>query len=325
MPRSRDRCAFTLIELLVVIAIIAVLIGLLLPAVQKVREAAARMSCQNNLKQLGTAAHNYASTHGRLPPGYLGEFPDRGAEATYSQQYLGLLVYLLPYVEQDNVYQRLITGLPSDYLRPERVYPGWWNFAGPWSVRNTRIKTFLCPSDDPYQAPIAFAAASTYRVPGGWRYEVAFFGEPSIDRELGRTNYVGVAGFGGISTGSDWVAGLFVNRSNNRLEQLTVADGSSNTLLFGEYLADADHGPRQYSASWIGCGTVPTAWGLPTGNDSGYWHFSSHHTGIVQFCFGDGSVRALRKGPTSGRPWVTYIFASAWQDGQVIDLSQISN
>src|SRR5881396_922432 len=103
---------FTLIELLVVIAIIAILIGLLLPAVQKVREAAARTQCQNNLKQLGIACNNYQSSFDYLPPGYLAVPKDGPAWATYGGsgsppgtggQQLGLLVFLLPYIEQDNV------------------------------------------------------------------------------------------------------------------------------------------------------------------------------------------------------------------------------
>src|SRR5438132_11779075 len=107
MSATRDgkrRHGFTLIELLVVIAIIAVLIGLLLPAVQKVREAANRMSCANNLKQLALACHAYDTSHGQLPPGYLGPIvneSDFGAQVA-NLQHVGLLAYLLPYVEQEN-------------------------------------------------------------------------------------------------------------------------------------------------------------------------------------------------------------------------------
>src|SRR5437588_6068997 len=109
-PRGshRARPGFTLIELLVVIAIIAVLIGLLLPAVQKVREAAQRTTCQNNLKQLGVAAHNYASATGRLPPGWIGP---KGTTWTWANDVyitpgivgsnFGCIVALLPYMEQD--------------------------------------------------------------------------------------------------------------------------------------------------------------------------------------------------------------------------------
>src|SRR5688500_18971423 len=103
---SRTR-GFTLIELLVVIAIIAILIGLLLPAVQKVRDAAARMSCQNNLKQIGLAAHNFESAHGHLPPGTLGPPPGMPPSHPniFSYQHLGVLAILLPYVEQENLYR----------------------------------------------------------------------------------------------------------------------------------------------------------------------------------------------------------------------------
>src|SRR3954451_5192159 len=123
MTRTR-RGGFTLMELLVVIAIIAVLIGLLLPAVQKVREAAARLQCQNNLKQIGLAFHNYHDTFGALPPARI----DDGA--TWA-------VFVLPYIEQDNLHKLF------DYLKP------WPDQSAEFlAAASGGVKTYLCPSRD---------------------------------------------------------------------------------------------------------------------------------------------------------------------------------
>ena len=137
-----SRRGFTLIELLVVIAIIAVLIGLLLPAVQKVREAAARMKCANNLKHLGLAAHHYHDAHQHLPPA-IGYYPPAaGAFGPY-------FFHLLPYVEQVNLYRSALGSVPFPSPDgPTAVY-----YPGNNNVYSQSVAILLCPSDSKRSAP----------------------------------------------------------------------------------------------------------------------------------------------------------------------------
>ena len=125
--------------------------------------------------------------------------------------------------------------------------------------------------------------------------------------------------FGGLN---GTFQGVFYNRSSISLTQMASADGTSTTLLFGETLGDTDGGGRQFALSWIGAGWLPTAWGLPTKPQ--WYTFGSKHSGIVQFCYGDGSVHGLRKGSDSGAAYNNYIFASGWMDGRVVDESTIN-
>jgi hypothetical protein len=309
--------------LLVVIAIIAILIGLLVPAVQKVRETANRISCANNMKQLGTAAHNYHSSFDKLPPGALGAPPASNPFAMptdfWDYQHVGLLAILLPYVEQDNLYKQMQVNWNATAKGP-----GWWTVDANWAAAQTKLKVFLCPSDNPYTSTFATVVILTTFVDpaNGPTLEWFGFGENGGGGDnLGRTNYVGVAGLIGELNIPDLDAweGIFITQQQNSLGQITNADGTSNTMLFGETLGGSSQGARDLSLCWMGVGTMPTGWGLP---DPAPWYtFSSKHTGIVQFCFADGSVRGIRK----NADYRSFVAASGWHDGVTYDYSLIGN
>ncbi|QJW96915.1 DUF1559 domain-containing protein [Frigoriglobus tundricola] len=305
---GRSRVGFTLIELLVVIAIIAILIGLLLPAVQKVREAAARMSCTNNLKQIGLAMHNFESAYGYLPPGISNSNSDaypsptsNFSGGTTGSSQVGALAFLLPYVEQNNVYTQFN---PACFTYPASDV--WYYLPGP---AQTTIKIFLCPSDSINTASSVSQLAWMQYYPGGMTYYA--FGPGT---GFAATNYASNAGYLGNMPGWNTYVGPFA--VNTKTKILAISDGTSNTLAFGEALG----GPKQlasrnYVPTWAGGFNLPTAWGL---TDSPSWvTYGSLHTGIVNFVLCDGSVKPLS---TSGDANV-FVYASGMSDGAVFSFS----
>jgi prepilin-type N-terminal cleavage/methylation domain-containing protein/prepilin-type processing-associated H-X9-DG protein len=200
MTQLHKRVGFTLIELLVVIAIIAILIGLLLPAVQKVREAANRLKCQNNLKQIGLGMHNYHSSYERFPAGFLAVTAGTNGESFGPGWGWG--AQLLPYIEQDNIFRQI--NITVDIADPVH--------AGP---RVQRIAIYRCPSDSP--------PADIFNVvndSGATICPVAF------------SNYVGMGGTSEIGDFPDTGSGVLFR--NSKINVSGITDGTSNTLMVGE-------------------------------------------------------------------------------------------
>jgi prepilin-type N-terminal cleavage/methylation domain-containing protein/prepilin-type processing-associated H-X9-DG protein len=344
MPQSSHappRRGFTLIELLVVIAIIAVLIGLLLPAVQKVREAAARLKCQNNLKQLGLALHNYHDANERFPPGRksLGNAQGIG-QPTYSPDpivyNLHGLVLLLPYIEQGNLYQKWnFNGAAGNFLGSQIGYPiGTAKLATPDAVASgnaalstVTIPLLLCPSDagDPLIAP------SSYYSPD--------LGKTGI--KAVKTSYDFISQCAGVGYYNYWSKSslgtryMFGENSSTRMTDIT--DGTSSTLAMGEQTLALYNG---VTSSWAYCGWVSVgidpvgnwnttypAQGLniwnynnnpPPNNKYGqrasWYNAASLHSNGVNFVFADGSVHFINQSIDV----VSLTYLSRIGDGMVI-------
>jgi prepilin-type N-terminal cleavage/methylation domain-containing protein/prepilin-type processing-associated H-X9-DG protein len=292
------RDAFTLIELLVVIAIIGVLIGLLLPAVQKMRESANRMTCANNMRQLALAAHNHNDERGNLPPGLLA-VSQRGTPLSGRTT---LFVELLPILEQDNLYKRW------DYVDYRK------NLAsGADAVAARLLRILVCPSDS------SMDQLYTAEFTGTWSWGNGTYALGSYGGNGGTLGFT-------FMTAPPSRDGVFHDGSRVRLTDIT--DGLSNTFLFGE----RSHRDREYdrltaafdpssgpltswgawaSAAWdltsLGDVTlsaaVPINWLVPPLTDPGdyswEWQrlcaFGSGHAHGANFAFADGSVRFLHE------------------------------
>lgn len=304
--RKHLRRGFTLIELLVVIAIIAVLIALLLPAVQSAREAARRVQCKNNLKQLGLAAHNFENTNGFFPTGHyspdfsrtarydsppsFGNAPATPGDAYTSElQYAGIVPQLLPFLEQANVSNGFDLNLGHRQL--DLWYPGR---AVNRTMALTKIPALLCPSaPDPYSSTNVYSRSWVYPTgPTSASLTARTYARSTYD--FGATNYLGVAGrMGRTGASFDTREGIFKARNVTRIGDIT--DGTSNVLMFGETIGNVTNGTYVSSHSWIGIGMWPSSWGMHKGDNQNisYTTWSSLHPGVVQFCLADGSVRQL--------------------------------
>jgi prepilin-type N-terminal cleavage/methylation domain-containing protein len=282
----RTRHAFTLVELLVVIAIIGILIGLLLPAVQAARESSRRAQCANNLKQIGLGLHNFEGVHKHYPPGAVWRnIPPVANKGS-------VLVYLLPYVEQDQTYEAI------DFTQPSidnSVFPGTTT-----PIASRRISSYICPSDvqdDAYwgTAPHNYAAS---------RGPTEVYDNPSCPcahpwQSLAQAPLDDPRRFAGPFT-----------RMRTTTRPSDVLDGLSNTIFFGEVRpACSEHARNGWLASNNGNGYCTTI--IPINYDSCNdqapdpcnrscnWNtevgFKSLHPGGAQFLLGDGSVKLLKE------------------------------
>jgi prepilin-type N-terminal cleavage/methylation domain-containing protein len=297
---SPRRPGFTLIELLVVIAIIGILIALLLPAVQKVREAANRTSCGNNLKQIGLAIHNYHDVYDAIPPARL----DQHGGVSWA-------VLLLPYIEQDNFYRQW------DVHR--WYYDQGASVAEGDQIRETQVKLYYCPSRR--QPPWVSLSGDRPDMPWSGsktQYPGALGDYASCEGDDMNLEENGVGGDGAMVLAGNLVytkaGGLFgpaiLGTWTSRTRFANITDGLSNTFFVGEKHVQLgkfgmnrglDETPTDGDSSiyngddpWVPSRAAGPKYPLATSPDDPFnYQFGSYHPGICQFLLGDGSVRPV--------------------------------
>ncbi len=269
MPRK----GFTLIELLVVIAIISILLGLLLPAVQKVRESANRMKCQNNLKQMGIACHLYHDTHRSFPPGYVAMVPYPDTTPGW-----GWGAFLLPYIEQENLSRQI------DFRQPVEKS----------SAIQVPLSIFQCPSDS--------SPPPDFPVTDGTLTQVC---------TAAPSSYAATVGQDASEVDAPSGDGVFYRNSKTRIADIT--DGTTQTVLLGDRAWSQTNGIWAGAPNGAICrpgaaNVWPNATGpaqtlilahnnwinITTDADGGLDDFSSNHPGGVNLLFADGSVHFLK-------------------------------
>jgi prepilin-type N-terminal cleavage/methylation domain-containing protein/prepilin-type processing-associated H-X9-DG protein len=293
-----SRKAFTLIELLVVVAIISILLGLLLPAVQKVREAANRMKCQNNLKQMGLACHQYHDTHKSFPPGYVASvsYPD-------TTPGWGWAAFLLPYLEQENLYRQI------DFRQPVE--------------KSTAVRTvlpiFLCPSDSPPPDEFPLTDATFTQL-----------------CTSAASSYAATVGQDASEVDGPTGDGVFYRNSKTRIAD--IPDGTSQTVLLGDRAWSQTNGIWAGAPNGAICrpgqaNVWPNATGsaqalilvhnnwinITTDADGGLDDFSSNHPGGVNLLFADGSVHFLHSITSDGTERRAFWALGTRACGEVID------
>jgi prepilin-type N-terminal cleavage/methylation domain-containing protein/prepilin-type processing-associated H-X9-DG protein len=301
------RAAFTLVELLVVITIIGILIALLLPAVQAAREAARRMQCGNNFRQVGVAMHSYHATIGSFPPGTItwrgippngsppsgGCMPSPDDRTQYDGWGWGALI--LPYMEQQATYDSFdFTGDLNGYSSPGNP--------GNLIAAAQRISAYQCPSDPQNSELVAYCGEPSY--PGH---------SPNKDEDVAMTNMLGVCD--SVSTycnsgGTSRKQFIEADGMMAAIQPCTIAqvrDGASNTLMIGE---STGGGPGSHEGlPWLNFDVFTTANGInasttvPGGATAFSWintGFSSYHSGGCNFLLGDGSVSFLSQNIDAG-------------------------